>query len=392
MFYAMKQIVIFLLFSTICWSQSDVPLTLSYQFNGKYGYTIIGNTHNNSDNFVATTATCPMLTSSEATLNLNPNQNIVGAFLYWSGIGNGSLSTSTTLNGIPIIAENTNVANLNDLFPALFFSSYKDITPIVQQTGNGLYTFANFDLNSIISFYCSNTISYSGWNIIIVYEDLSLPSQQLNIYTGFKLCGIDGLSSITIPVNNLNVIDNQNAKMSYVVWKGSAILFLNESILFNGNILSNALNPPDNPFNSTNSFTGSTTNWNQDIDTFDISSAINIGDTQANITFNTFFLRFFQNLVTSIRSELPDATVQINQVTGQNVCNNRDLVVTYTVQNTNSNAVLPANVPVSFYANNIFLQTVNTPSSIAIGGSLALQTTLAIPAAYSQYFYLAGCG
>ena len=122
--------------------------------------------------------------------------------------------------------------------------------------------------------------------------------------------------------------------------------------------MSNTLNPPNNPFNSTNSFTGSTTNWHQDIDTFDISSFINVGDTQANIVFKSFYYRFVQTLVTSIRSELPDATVALSQVSGQEVCNNRNLLVNCTVKNTNSNAVLPVNVPVSFYADNVFLSTV----------------------------------
>ena len=60
----------------------------------------------------------------------------------------------------------------------------------------------------------------------------------------------------------------------------------------------------------------------------------------------------------------------------------------YIVQNTNSNAVLPTNVPVSFYANNVFLSTVLTPTPIAVGGTLPLQTTVNVPLSVSNTFNL----
>ena len=218
---------------------------------------------------------------------------------------------------------------------------------------------------------------------------MNLPNRQINIYDGNNVVSEyfnNGITPFTI--DNLNVIDNQNSQLSYCALNGSPNLFLNESFKLNGNVLSNALNPPDNPFNGTNSFTNSKTNWNQDIDTFDISPYLNVGDTKANITLSSTFYRFVQTLVTSIRSELPDATVQLTQVSGQEICNNRNLQVNYTVQNTNSNAVLPANVPVSFYANDLLLSTVNTPSSIAVGGSLQLQTTVNIPLSIPNTFNL----
>ena len=77
----MKQITLFLFFINVVFSQSDVPSTLKNQFNGRFGYTIIGNTHNELNNWQYPTPPCQMLTQSSATLNLSPNQNIVGTFL-----------------------------------------------------------------------------------------------------------------------------------------------------------------------------------------------------------------------------------------------------------------------------------------------------------------------
>lgn len=369
--------------------QFDVPLTMYKQFNGKYGYTIIGNTHNQFDNWQNPPAPCQMLSQSKAILNLLPNQSVVGAFLYWSGIGQGNLPINPTFNGQAIIADELFALDINPpTAPFPYFSAIKNLTS--QVLNNGTYVMNNLDLNSIIAPYCSNAIHYSGWCLIVVYEDATLPNTQLNIYHGLKYVGNGGNVAETteIPITNLNVVNVSNSKISYIAWNGSSNLFLDESIKLNGNVLSNALNPATNPFNSTNSFTGSTTNWNQDIDTFEISPFLNVGDTQALLTMSSFQLRFISTVVSSIRSELPDATVQLTQVSGQEICNNRNLQVNYTVQNTNSNAALPANVPVSFYANDVLLSTVNTPSSIAIGGSLPLQTTVNIPLSIPNTFTL----
>lgn len=387
----MKTYISFLLLLTFsdAYPQSDVPLTLLDQFNGSFGYTIIGNTHNSNDNVITPTAQCQLLTASSATLNLLPSQTIVAAYLHWGGIGDGTLNQTILLNGINYISIDTDVGYPENNFVVSYFSSVANITNQVISQGNGNYTFSNFDLNTLLSNYCSNGNYVAGWHIIVIFTDTTLPNNQINIYKGINICSFFFNNGITpLSINSLNVVDTQNAKMTYVGLNGSSNVFLNESITINGNILSNNLNPPDNPFNGTNSFTGSTTNWNQDIDTFDISPYINLGDSQAQLSFNSFYYRFIQTVVTSIRSELPDATVTISQVSGQETCNNRNLIINYTVSNTNSNAALPANVPVSFYANGAFLQTAIVPSSIDVGGSLALQTTITIPLSIPNSFTL----
>jgi gliding motility-associated-like protein len=381
--------LLFLFVFSLANAQSDVPVTLRAQFNGSFGYTIIGNTLNEFDNYQSPQPACQMLTQSSATLNLLPNQTIVAAYLYWGGIGDGTFNPTIKLNTTSYNAAQTFVADPFGSQFVPYFNSYVDVTNQVVSTGNGTYTLSNINLNPIISDYCPNGIYNLGWHIVVVYLQANLLSNQINIYDGLNVVS-DQFNSGTTPlsINNLNVVSAQNAKMTYVALNGSPNLFFNESIIFNGNTLSNVLNPANNPFNGTNSFTGSNTNWNQDIDTFDISPFINIGDTQASITLKSAFMRGVQTVVTSIRSELPDATVLFNTVSGQNVCNNRSLVVNYTVKNTNSNAPLPANVPVSFYANNVLLSTVNTPTAIAIGGTLPLQTIVNIPLSVSNTFNL----
>jgi gliding motility-associated-like protein len=386
-FYFFFMIII----SNAIYSQSDVPLTLRAQFNGTFDYVIIGNTHNEFDNWQVPQPPCKMLTQSTASLNLQPNQNIVAAYLYWSGIGDGTFDTTITFNGIDYQADETfngfaePSASVN-----FYFAAFKDVTKQVVTTGNGIYNFSNFDLNPLVVNYCTvGGLQHAGWHLVVVYNQNNIETKQLNVYDGFSIA-FDQFNNGNTPfsINNLNVVATNDAKITFVAYNGSPNFFVSESVSINGNLLSNSLNPPDNPFNGTNSFTGSTTNWNQDIDTFDISPHINIGDIQADIILSSRAFRSIPTLVTSIRSELPDATVQLTQVSGQEICNNRNLQVNFTVQNTNSNAALSANVPVSFYADTMLLSTVNTPSSIAIGGSLPLQTTVNIPLSIPNTFTL----
>jgi gliding motility-associated-like protein len=380
--------------TTYCVAQGNsVPLTLYQQFNGPFDYTIIGKSHNTSDNIVLVPqSTCVMQTNSSASLSLAANQTIAGAYLVWSGIGNGS-GTTLNLNGNTIIPDVINVANIHPptWVPYLYFSAVKDITSYVQSFGNGLYQVNNFNLNPLIPLYCSNMNYYSGWNIVVVYTNPTLPNKQLNIYEGFKhMVGtVVNNTTFFIPISNLNVTSTVGAKMTYIAYNGSSGLFSGESIKFNNNILSNAQNPANNPFNSTNSFTGSNTNWNIDVDTYIVSNYLNIGDTSALIALNSNPPRFISTIITSIQSELPDATISLDSITGQDICQNRDLTLDYTVYNLNSNDTLLAGTPVSVFVNNTTLiSTVLLPSNILMGDSLNLSTLVTIPTGISSPFTL----
>ena len=382
-----------LLIVNILFSQSDVPLTLKTQFNGSYGYKVIGNTHNFLDNRQTPTPPCIMNTTTSATLNLTPNQNIVAAYLYWSGIGDGTFDTVATLNGINYTAQNTFVGYPTSGALLSYFSSFCDITSQIINSGNGMYTFSNYNLNPITG-YCTNRIYYSGWYIVLVYNDVSLPNTQLNVYDGFNVLSYYYNSGVTsLQIDNLNITDTNAVEMTYVAWNGSPNSFSSpafsnvESVSVNSNLLSNAQNPVINPFNGTNSFTGSTTNWNMDVDTYNIGNYVNIADTTIDIVFTTMFFRFISTIITSIPSELPDATISLNSISGQDICDNRDLAVNFTVFNVNANDTLPAGTPISFFVNDsVLVSTVLTPSQILIGGSLNLNATISIPSGISSPF------
>ena len=386
----LRFLVLFCLLSFFGNSQSFSPITLYQQFNGPYDYTIIGKTHNTYDNWISPPQPPAMLSSSSASLNLPSNQTIVGAYLVWTGIGDGT-TTTINLNGNAIIPDFVNIAypfpSIPPSFP--FFSAVKDITNYVQSFGNGLYQISNFNLSSILLNYYSNAIQFAGWNIIIVYSNPTLPNKQLNIYDGLQYVIGNSINTVNIPINNLNVTNTSGAKMTYIVYNGSPNFYSGEVAKFNGQNLTNALNPVNNPYNGSNSFTGSTTNWNMDVDSYDISNFISVGNTSATITMSTNALRFLSNVITSIQSELPDATISLDSITGQDICQNQDLTLDYTVYNVNSNDTLLAGTPISVFVNNTTLiSTVLLPSNILMGDSLSLSTLVTIPTGISSPFSL----
>jgi hypothetical protein len=86
-----------------------------------------------------------------------------------------------------------------------------------------------------------------------------------------------------------------------------------KTLRVNGNPLSNPpLNPVNNAFNGTNSFTGSNTLYNMDLDVYNIQNNIKIGDTSAKIqlTSGQDFV-MINSIVTKLNSQLPDATIAI---------------------------------------------------------------------------------
>src|SRR5690606_2050888 len=141
------------LFFTFLFSSTAQPIELYQQFYGKYDYVAIGNTLNTVENNGVSTP-CVILSSSSAALNLNPDQPIIAAFLYWAGSGSGDYQVK--LNGEDINAERTFFINVNagsgGVFP--MSGAFTDVTQQVLATGNGTYTLSDLDLSNDIVPHC----------------------------------------------------------------------------------------------------------------------------------------------------------------------------------------------------------------------------------------------
>ena len=367
------QYCLFIIFCLVSHSGFAQNISLYEQFNGRYDFVFIGNTMNTEENnnFFAP---CFALTSSSATLALRPQDHIEKAFLYWAGSGPGDFNVK--LNNQNITAERSFSHNqTTDGITKTYFSAFADVTQMVKSTGNANYTLSDLDISAVIENFCTNGTNFAGWSIVVVYKNESLPLFQINVYDGFQ--GVP--NEINILLTNLNVIDIEGAQIGFIAWEGDQNLSDNETLSVNDRIIGNPpLNPPNNAFNGTNSFTGSSSLYNMDLDVYDIRNNIRPGDQTARIKLTSSRdVVMISTIVTKLNSLLPDATISIDQVAL--ACDSRQIVVDYTVSNLNSTDLLRSAVPISIYADGQFLARTQTRNTIAIGASESGQFSLTVP-------------
>ena len=380
-------IVLNLLFITICSSQDIAQFN---QFNGHYNYTAIGNTLNIAENNI-NQGFCDILPSSNADLTLPPTTTaILAAYLYWAGSGTGD--QSVTLNNYEIIADETYLVNYEDTQNGTlsYFSCYADITRFVQSEGVTTYTLEDLDLSQTLANnpgYCANRTNFAGWSMYVIYEDSRLPLNQINLFQGLEIINRN-VQEKTIILDNINVFDNEGAKLGFLAWEGDANLSLGETLSINGNQIQNPpLNPSNNAFNGTNSFTFSNEFYNCDLDVYNIQNNIQIGDTSAEIRLTTQAdLIIINNIITVLNSQLPDATIAIDNVIIE--CGSRFVEIDYTVYNTNSTDLLPANTPIAFYAAGELIATSETQNDLQINESESASIIITIPTNIPDNFVL----
>ncbi|MFQ3239107.1 MAG: gliding motility-associated-like protein [Olleya marilimosa] len=373
-------------------------ITLFQQFNGRYDYTAIGNTLNQAENNLSQSF-CSILPSSQANLTLPTDSTIISAYLFWSGSGPGD--TEVSLNSQSIIATDTYNVTYNAGSDGLltYFASYADVTNLVITHGNGDYLFADLDISEVLNStagYCNNRTNYAGWSLYVIYEDSTLPLNQVNLFLGLEIINGD-VQNKTIVLENVNVLDNENAKIGFLAWEGDNALNFGESLSINGNVLSNPpLNLANNTFNGTNTFTNATDFYNADLDVYNIENNIAIGDTEVTINLTTGGLDnngnfradliIINNIITVLNSQLPDATIQLNNY--QVTCANRMVTVNYSVFNNNSTANLPPNTPIAFFIDGILVAQNQTISEIIIGGAETNQISFLVPDTFPDNFIL----
>src|SRR5690606_4325634 len=94
------------------------------------------------------------------------------------------------------------------------------------------------------------------------------------------------------------------------------------------------------------------------------------------------------NIVVVLNSQVPDATISGNAL--PSACDERDIVVDYTVFNTIATNPLPAGTPIAFYADTTLVGTAATINEIPIGGSEDGTILLNIPIGIPNQFTLIG--
>jgi len=374
-----------LLFTTLVCSLSSFSqkISLYKQFYGSYDYTMLGNTMNVAAN--GDTNSCDILTESSATLNIPGTKEIAAAYLYWSGNGNQKeADLNVKLNGVEVESERLNLLAANVGGEYAYFSAFADVTSIVKQFGETEYTVSDLDLRKHIKKYCGG--NYVGWAIAVVYNDEDIEDNLVAIYDGFE--NLDtGNPTINIVLDGFRITNAANSKISFLAWEGDAYLASGEELLINDITVSNAMNPADNAFNCTNTYSNSTEMWNMDLDEYDLSSYVEIDDIVLDIKVTTAAdVVFFNAIVLSVYSVFPDATITLDRY--QNYCHTRRVDVNYTVANHKGNHPLKKDTPIAFYINNELVGNATTDDEVAEGSEINQTITLDIPKKFGYRFDL----
>ncbi|SFN93331.1 gliding motility-associated C-terminal domain-containing protein [Paenimyroides ummariense] len=348
-------LVVLLLNSILGFSQ---PISLYKQFYGRFDFTMVGNTLNTASN--GTGQPCTILTQSSAALNLNPNQEVVAAYLYWSGFPeNRNFDQTVMLNNIPITAERILLDNSIFNYPQR--SAFADVTSIVQNTGNGVYLLSDFTNNFP---NCASGSIYAGWAMVIIYEDPTIKTRLLNVYDGFQILDVSTISKVSIGLSNLKLSNSEGAKIGILAWETDANLAINEELRVNGNVVSDPpLNPANNVFNETDAFTNRTNVYNMDMDYFFIDNYITVGDTSLLVEVDSSSdMINFNAMVVAVTNLKPDAIISVDTIKTE--CDSKTVEVFYKVSNMYTLVDLPANVPIAFYLNDVLIATSKTKNII----------------------------
>ncbi len=395
-----------------CTTQAtDINEYLPGRLSGGVDFTIIGGSQNDQENNSVAPGACstfrPNL-STTGTLNIPAGDNIVAAYLYWSGIGN-RIST-VRLNNTSVSAQRCwdTVYDLRGT-DVPFFSAFANVTALVQATGNGTYTLEGLDNSSEYASRCANdarSVLYGGWAMVVMYENAA-------VYDDFTIFLYDGFYNFQNDSFNVNIQTNvfdkfNGSHVGVVAWEGDKDPFGGgqvDRIELNNELLpSNGYTDPDNIFNGTNSFANPVDNnfFNADIDDFDASDVVEkqLNTPGANFNFRLSSgqdLVLLNTLVFRIPNEAPDARIQLPDVFDFGCVNEGDprtVTFDYTYFNDGqSTNRLFLDTPVGFYLNDVNGTRVGndlTDVTLNPGESDVNTATITLPIDYTGDFKIIG--
>lgn len=281
-------------------------LPLARTWEGPYDYVVAGATLRNSSNGGNT---CSVNTSATAAVSGIPAGATVRAvYLYWAASGT-SVDATVTLSGTNYTADRTNTStytlNGNNF---TYFGGFKDITGKI--TGNGSFTFSNLTVNTGNP-WCNSSAVTAGFAVVVIFQPSGTPPvRRIEVRDGLRTLRF---ASETVSLANFLGSSAPDARFHMLAYEGDpdqpGTAADPEEVRFNGTLLSDALNPADNPFNSTNGITGSTTSYGVDLDGGNVSPLLAPGARSANLTLTAGTdLVVLQTIVTAVAVVLVDVT------------------------------------------------------------------------------------
>ncbi len=230
----------------------------------------------------------------------------VAAYLYWGGsiqnndCGGGGLTddevTFTAPGGAPtpVVADSCYCSDAGAMSYDMQLCR-AEVTELVTELV-GDYTVADFA--ALIDNGDTHTASFS---IVLVYGNEFLKPRRIGLYDGLQTLWINDTQEIELALDGLDVDDPPEGDLTWYVLEGDVNGSMMEKVEVTGMpgggtlVLSDGINPADNPMNHT---INTTTPPQEDaigvdIDQFDLAGALTPGDTSVAVTYTADLDKFW---------------------------------------------------------------------------------------------------
>ena len=350
---------------------------------------------------IADVSILPEQARTSATLDLPPGSTITYARLYWSALKVGSdPDQDAVLDWLYGSPTTITADHCHDVvqFPFgshpewYYYQCSGDATSYVSSLGAG-----DFRVTDVEAIPLEDTVvhvSYSAWTLVVFYENQNEDLRNLALFDGFEIIDPEhDPPSVSAQLSGFLVPPGFEAKMTAFMYEGDVPesgVASADHFTVNGTAFGNASNPVDDFFNSSRTYLGSPYSGDDDVpkfsggpgsmagydlDTVDVTTAINAGDTSATIGADSAYDKFLLGgFVTSIINKAPDfnnMTKEVVDVNGGAVMPDDQLEYTITAQNTGNDAAVDAVITDDLQSGVAFV-----PGTIEIvsGGAVGVKT------------------
>ncbi|WNG55016.1 OmpA family protein [Archangium gephyra] len=209
----------------------------------------------------------PLHARSQAVLTLPPGARVAYARIYWAATRfNSSAGDMIAAPDLTATVTRSGVAGFEKFLTAddyafqqdpgteYQYQSTADITELVKAYGSGVYQVS--DVQAIPFDTTTGEYLFDAWWMVVFYEEPgSITKRHLKLFDSMRV--VAGTPGTTISLTGFHVPTYaQDAKLGVIAFEGDdPAPDINDTFEFNGTLLSNDLNPANNFFNSTRSWT-----------------------------------------------------------------------------------------------------------------------------------------
>ena len=277
---------------------------------------------------------------STAVLGLPAGATVTYARLYWGAeLFTNTPDTTVTVDRPAGFTANVTADATFSLLKAgtanvFWYESTADVTSLVQTNGIGAYRLTGVDSVNLVNFNSSDP--FDAWSLVVFYQLATDPLRNLSLFDGLDFVNNGNPASIVISGFQ---VPNAGFDAKLGVWEFEGDFTLTgDSLIFNGNTLTDGVNPADNFFNGSRSFLGNPVSVagdlpqmdglgasmsGLDLDIVDITPFVRAGDTsaavQATSSGDTYMIGAFATSIATFQPEFGTSVKSFVDLNGGSV-------------------------------------------------------------------------